>query len=79
MCTLEKTGMQLYYISSDFKSVYKICLEIKDYGQHLKRAEGIGLVGYENVDARTLTLTGEGILDDLIVEGAQLVGRYQHY
>jgi hypothetical protein len=57
----------------------KLVCEIKDYGQHLKRAEGVGLVGYEDVDARALTFTGEGILDDLIVEGAQLVGRYQHY
>ena len=71
--------MQLYCISSDFKSVYNMGLGENGYGQHLKRAEGIGLVGYEDVDARTLTLTGEGILDDLIVEGAQLVGRYQHY
>jgi hypothetical protein len=71
--------MQLYCISSDFKSVYKIGLGENGYGKHLKRAKGVGLVGYEDVDARALTLTGECILDDLIVEGAQLVGRYQHY
>ena len=71
--------MQLYCISSDFKRVYKISLGENGYGQHLKRAEGVSLVGYEDVDARALTLTGECILDDLIVEGAQLVGRYQHY
>ena len=71
--------MQLYYISSDFKSVYKISKGQKGYGEHLEGAEGVGLVSYEDIDACALAFTGEGVLDDLIVERAQLVGRYQHY
>lgn len=57
----------------------KLVSDKNDYCQHLKGAEGVGLICYEDVDARTLAFTGEGILDDLIIEGAQLVGRYQHY
>jgi len=49
------------------------------YSEHLKGAKGVSLVSYEDIDACTLAFTGEGVLDDLIVERAQLVGRYQHY
>ena len=50
-----------------------LTLKTKSYCEQLESAEGVGLIGCEDVDARALSLTRESVLYDGIVESAKLV------
>ena len=71
--------MLLYCISSDFNRDYLRGYDGMDYSQHFKGTEGIGFIGGKDVDGSALTFTGEGVLNDLIVNLPKFIERYEHF